>query len=101
MEFHPLRASRLLRVRDDALGIRVVRVYEQCNYLVLGNELGKQLESLRDQLDGEEADAGEVAARPGETGNQAVRNRIGADPEDDRDCRGRFLRRVCRRDAAE
>ena len=69
-ELHPLRARRFLHVSDDALGIRIVRVHEQGDHLGLGNQLGQQLEPLRHQLDGEDAEAREVAARPGETGDQ-------------------------------
>src|SRR5262249_41562370 len=42
----------------------------------------------------------EVAARPGEAGDQPVRDRIAAMPEDDGDRRGRAFRGECRRRAA-
>ena len=57
--------------RDDALGTRIVRVHEQGDHPGLGNQLGQQLEPLGHQLGGQDADAREVAARPGETGDQA------------------------------
>ena len=70
-ELHPLRARRFLHVSDDALGIRIVRVHQQGDHPGLGNQLGQQLEPLGHQLDGDDAEAREVAARPGETGDQA------------------------------
>ena len=76
MELHPLRARRFLHVSHHALGIRIVRVHEQGDHPGLGNQLGKQLKPLGHQLDGEDADAREVAARPGETGDQAGLDRV-------------------------
>ena len=52
------------------------------------------------QLDEEEADPREIAARPGETGNETGRDRVGAASEDDRDRRGCVFRREYRREAA-
>src|SRR5207302_644348 len=77
----------------DSLGIRIVRVHEQGDHLRLGNQLVKQLKPLRIHLDGKEGDAREIAARPGETGNESVRDRIVTADEDDWDRRGRTLRR--------
>ena len=77
-ELHPLRARRFLHVSDDALGSRIVRVHQQGDHPGLGNQLGQQLEPLGHQLGGEDADAREVAARPGETGDQADRDRVAA-----------------------
>ena len=91
MELHPLCARRFLHVSDDALGLRIVRVHQQGDHPGLGNQLGKQLEPLGRQLDDEDADAREVAARPGETGDQAGRDRVVAADEDDRDRRGRVF----------
>ena len=54
--------------------------------------LGQQLEPLRYQVDGEEAEACQVAAGPGETGDQAEFDRV-ASVEDDRDRRGCIFRR--------
>jgi hypothetical protein len=51
--------------------IRIVRVHEQSDPGGLGTQLGKQLEPLGHQLEGEDADARQVATRPGEVGNQA------------------------------
>jgi len=44
--------------------------------------LGQQLEPLRYQVDGEEAEACQVAAGPGETGDQAGCDRGDADDKD-------------------
>ena len=74
----------------------VVRVHEQGNNLGLGNQLGYQLEPLEVQLGGEVAEAGQVAAGSGETGDQAGRDRIADTGEDDRDRRGCAFRRQCR-----
>ena len=86
--------------RDDALGNRVVRVHEQGDHAGLGNQFGKQLESLGIQLGGEHAHAREVATGSGETGDEACRDRVVAADEDDRDCRGCAFRRQRRRGAA-
>jgi hypothetical protein len=49
---------------------------EQADHTGLGNQLRPQFEPLGIQLDGEAAEAGEVAARPRETGDQAVSDRV-------------------------
>ncbi len=95
-ELQPLRARRLLLVSYHALGCQPVRVHQQGDHLGLGNQLGQQFEPLRHQLDEEVAEAGEVAARPGETGDQPVLDRVVAAEEDDRDRRGCAFRRQCR-----
>ena len=66
-EPHPRRARRFLHSRDQRLVMcsRTVRVYQQGNNLGLRHQLGEQLEPFRHQLDGEEVDAGQIAARPG------------------------------------
>jgi hypothetical protein len=58
-----------------------------------GNQLGKQLQPLRVQLEAENAEARQLAPRPGETGDQAGRDRVVAAEEDDRDRRGCAFRR--------
>jgi hypothetical protein len=50
MELHSLPAGRFLHLSNDALGIRVVRVYEQGHHPGLGDQLGQQLEPLGHQL---------------------------------------------------
>src|SRR5204863_6753369 len=94
VELHPLHARRFRRVSHIALGIRIVRVHEQGNHPGLRNQLGNQLEPFWRQLDDEAAEAGEVAAWPGETGDQTVCDRVAAVEEDDRDRRGRALLRA-------
>src|SRR4029077_18515973 len=65
-ELHPLRPSRLLRVLDCELSNRIVRVLQEGDHLGPGNQLGNHLDPLGGQI--EAADAGKVAAWPGETG---------------------------------
>ena len=68
-KLYPLRARRFPHVFSGARGIRIVRVHEQGDHADLGNQLGQQLEPLWAQLGCHRADACEVAARPGETGD--------------------------------
>ena len=77
MELHPLRAAppRCMSPMMRS-AFAHCRVHEQSDHLGLGNQLGKQLEPLRHQLDGKEADACKVAARPGETGDKAGCDRV-------------------------
>ena len=93
MEMHPLRASGLLPVSDHGIGGWIVRVHEQGEHANPRNQFGQQLEPFGRQLVGEDAEAREVAARPGETGNQTGRDGVIAAGEDDRDRRGRVFRR--------
>src|SRR5947209_6641864 len=93
MELQPLHSCRLLYLLNDTLGSRVVRVHQQGDHPSPRNQLRKQLKPLsRQPLVAELADPREVAARPGEAGDQPVRDRIAAMPEDDRDRRGRAFR---------
>jgi len=71
----------------------------RANHPGLGNQLGQQLQPLGHQLDEEESEAREVATRPGETGDQALLDRVAAG-EDDRDRRGLAFRRERGRGAA-
>ena len=59
----------------------------------MGHQFGKQLEMLARQLAAKAGEAREVATRPGETGDEAVSDRVPGPGKDDRDCRGRVLRR--------
>jgi len=95
---HPRGACRFLQVSDDVIGLRTVRVHEQGDYFGLRNQLAKQFEPLRVQLDEYTAEAREVTARSGETGDETVRDRV-ASREDDRDCSGGVFRRERRRAA--
>src|SRR6516225_4296814 len=76
-ELNPLGAGRSLHVFYDVSSIRlVIRVHEQGNNFGLGNQLRQQLEPLGVQLGSAVAEPGEVATGPGETGDQAGRDRI-------------------------
>ena len=94
IELYILRPRRFLNVADNAFQIRIGWVCQQRDNPGCRNQLGKQFEPFRFQVADQEADTGHVAARMGKTGNQAFANRIGADSEDDRDCRGCSLGRV-------
>src|SRR5215472_9598653 len=61
------------------------------------NQVRKQLEPLGHNLGIHDRDAGQVAARPREAGDEAALDRIPAADEDDRNRRGRVLRRSCSR----
>ena len=69
------------------------RVHKQGDHLDVGNQLGQQLEPLGVKLAAENADARQVAARTGETGDEAGRDQVAATEEDDRDRRGCTFRR--------
>ena len=99
-ELHVFRARRFLHVSYHGLGFRVVRVHQQGDHLGLGNQLAKQFEPLGRQLVEEDAETRNVAAGPGEIGDQAGPDRITDAGEDDRDRRGSAFRRQCRREAA-
>ena len=92
-ELQPFHARRFLHDWDHGLGIRIVRVHEEGDHPGLGNQLGKQLEPLGHQLGGDVAEAREVAARSGETGDEAHPDRVADVGEDDRDRRGCAFRR--------
>ena len=57
----------------------------QGNHAGLRNQLGKQLQPFRVQRVDKQADARQVAARPGETNDKAIRDRICANDKDDWD----------------
>jgi hypothetical protein len=65
--------------------LRIVWVYEQSDRSGVRNQLGHKFEPLGRQLAAEPANAGDVAARPGEIGDKAGRDRVAPDGEDDRD----------------
>src|SRR6266704_2799049 len=99
MELHPLGARRFLHVSDHAVGTSSVgRVHKQRKLTGLGNQFGKQFEALGQQLDADDADAREVAARPGEGGDKTGPDRV-AYEEDDWDNRGGTLCRTRRNGA--
>ena len=79
-----LRARCLLQVCYVAVCILIFRVHQHGGYPGLRNQLGQQLKHLGQQVDREKADTCEITARPGKAGNQAERDRITTDAEDDR-----------------
>ena len=50
--------------------------HEHSKHVDLGNQLRQQFDALGRQLGEEDAEAGEVAAGPGETGDQPLYHRI-------------------------
>ena len=58
-----------------------------------GHQLTQYLQPLCRQLVIEKIDAGQISARPGETGDKTKLDRVFADDENDRNCRGRRLGR--------
>ena len=97
MELHSLHARRFLYVSHYLLDSRIVRAQEQGDHPSLGNQLPQHLKPLGILLDDEEADAREVTARPGQTGDQTLPDHVFAGDEDDWDRRGCVFRRVSRR----
>jgi hypothetical protein len=92
MELQTLGACRFPRLSRKALVSRIGRVHQQGDDPCLGRQLGQQFEPLGCQLVGDVADARNIAAQPGETGDQAGRDRVADAREDDRDRRGCVFR---------
>jgi hypothetical protein len=69
-------AHRFLHVSDGELVGRAVRVHQQGNDPGLGNQLREQFEPLGRYVTDEKAEAGQVAARPGKTGDEANCDRV-------------------------
>src|SRR5215472_6093337 len=78
----------------------IVRVHQQGDHPGLGNHFGQQFEPLDHQLGCHDAEAREVAARPGETGDKAQYERVADASEEDRDRCGCAFRRQWRTGAA-
>src|SRR2546423_1045981 len=78
-----LCARRFVQICNQGLVkfSRTVRVYEQGKKSGLRNQLGQQLEPLGRQLADKVAEARDVAARPGETGDEAQPDRVADAPE--------------------
>src|ERR1043166_9598961 len=66
---------------------RTVRVYQQGNNLGLRNQVGQQLEPLGRQLADKVPEARDVAARLGETSDEAQPDWVADAPEENRDSR--------------
>ena len=85
-EVHPLCARRVLHLSDHLLGTRcIVWVDKQGDYFGVGNKLLKQMKPLGRQPDRQEAEARQVAAGPGKTGDCPLSDRVAAAGEDNRD----------------
>jgi hypothetical protein len=95
-ELHSFRPCCFLRVGDRRFVGRVLRVDQQADHPGLRHQLGKQFDPLLRQLAEQDADAGQVAARPGKAGDQTLLDRIADIGEDDRDGRCGVLRRQSR-----
>ena len=76
------------------LGVRIAWINEHRHDRRLGNDLMQQLQPLRDQRNREQAHAGDVLAGAVEVRDEPGLDRIGTADEDDRDSRGRCLRRL-------
>jgi hypothetical protein len=79
------------------LGINTLSILEQRNFQGTGYQLQQHLRPLLHQLRSVHAHAGEIAARPVETGHETICNRVRAPNEKNRNCRGGGLRRMRRR----
>src|SRR5229473_913519 len=86
-KLHSLRARSFLHDSNLVLGTtRTARIHEQGDHRGLGYQLAQQLEALGDQLEEDVAEARKVAARPGETGDQAGADRVADAHEAKRRC---------------
>ena len=73
LELHPLRPRRFLHLSDRALVSRIIRVHEKANHPGLRDQLGQAARAaLASARRARMLTPGEVAARPGEAGDQAV-----------------------------
>src|SRR5204862_8183135 len=75
------------RVFYLGLGYRTFRVHQQRNDVGFGYHLAHQLQPFLRQHARHQPDAGDIPARPVETGDKAELDRVGAGDEDDRDRR--------------
>jgi hypothetical protein len=92
--------GRRRNISRHGLGIRgIFRVDKSGNTSRSGHQFTQQSKSLGTQtkFSDEEIDAGRIAARPGEVGNETKFDRIVGDAEHDWNRRGRSLCRECRR----
>src|SRR3954453_15168233 len=98
MELRALGARGLLGITDFILDEWGVWVDQNRDRLGFRHEFTKQLDPLGAQP--MQADAGQVAARASNTGNETVLYRVDADKADNRDYRGRLFGREGRALAA-
>ena len=83
--------GRSLNVRDKGLSEGIVGIDQHANAHGFWLQLMQQPKSLCPKLNSDKRDAGDIAARPIETGDEAELNRVAAACEDDRDRRSRRL----------
>src|SRR5207247_515691 len=100
-DFLPDGACRLQYVFPLRYAWWIVRVREHTDYCRCGEQLTQQSESLCPQCGREETRAGNIAARPAQTGDQPGSNRVARSLDDERHRRGCSCSCECRRGAAE
>jgi hypothetical protein len=101
LKLHPERWRRTLDLPDLQIDARTVRVYQDGDHNRFGHGFVQELESLGIGLNAHAADTGYIAAWAIHAGDEAVRNRVGAGLEHDRDRRGcRLCRETWRRGGA-
>jgi hypothetical protein len=89
LDLQPHGASRRFHVSQRRLGsFGIGRIDEHGNARGCGHQLTQKLQPLCDQLVTEIIDTRQVTSWPGEAGDKAKPDRVFADGEDDRDCRG-------------
>lgn len=69
----PERLCRGLHFLYVSFGVRIVGIDEQADRRGAGRHLAEQFQPLGSERTGNQADAGGVAARPAQAGNQAMR----------------------------
>jgi hypothetical protein len=79
--------------------MRIARVHQQHDHAGAGDQLMQQLKPLRGQSAAEKAHTGRVPSRTVQSGNKSRLDRIDGGAEDNRNGRGRGLRRKGRRRA--
>src|SRR5262249_1586576 len=83
-QFLPRCFDRLPDVRQLCFGLRTAWVHKTGN-TGLRTKLAQQFQSLRGERAREDSYAGDVTARPVETGDEAKFDRVASDDENDRD----------------
>lgn len=96
MQLQAIDVRRFRHGLHHQLGIRAVRVNEQCQHLCLGNQFQKKLEPFGHQFSAGKADASKVATRSSDIRHQPGRDRVAANDKDNRDRLGFAVGRACR-----
>ena len=84
-------ARKRLHFPHARCGIRIIGVYQQADRNGAGNKLAQQIQALQQQLSADRSHARDVSARTTEAVDETQLDRIGAEPENDRNCRSRRL----------